>query len=318
MANGVDGRYGLFPKVDGVNHEKDLRELSANAVTRAGVVSRKMYDLFNCETGGVDPDTYTGLLSAKNMEEVAAAQHVPGFKTVNGKVIYKSPMTTSTKALIAIAVLLAILIITFVILAILIHNGILHIPGVSDEMVHKLIKWVGVGLCTATGIFMVFGLGYAAGEKSGNSHSEQKAAALTAVAQTKLNKAAKVQSGIWEKLSQAQTKLQCYVSAFAESSTEIIALNKGIVEKAKEAKEKEKDAQLKNEKSFKDLQGLQSQIDAHVKQADDRVKQAEADNEAVSQRLTAAKTRMDEILQGASNDGVTKEQLLQHLNNMKW
>ncbi|WP_092343014.1 hypothetical protein [Candidatus Ichthyocystis sparus] len=273
------------------NEYNDLRLMSESALSRASQVSEKASSFFTETMEHWDPDTFTANLQTATDDDVEGISHLPGFKvTPEGDVEYKSPMTSSAKALIFVGVLLALLLVAFLIFAILAYTGHIHIPGLDATMLCNIEKWAGVALCGFSVAYLLFASGFAAGQKSGRSDSESKAEALTSMKRCNLRKTASDQAKIMKKLVKAHTKVQVEVSTLATAAVNFSIMNKSdAIENAKSARESQ-------------------EIKAHI----DRL---EAENKALKSRLTGAGKQLQDLLSSAGTK--TKEELVGNLNDVR-
>lgn len=109
---------------------------------------------------------YVALLRASNNQDLEKIKMIANLESVDDMVLLKPALSLPAKIMIVLAVLLSILIIAFIVFAILTHEGVVHIPGMSLETLDDITKWVGVGVCTAYCVYSMLALGYLMGFES--------------------------------------------------------------------------------------------------------------------------------------------------------
>lgn len=69
-------------------------------------------------------------------------------------------MSRSEKLICAVAVLIALLVIAFIIVTILVHKGIIQVPGITQKMACTVLNQIGIKIFVASVILLSVGLCY--------------------------------------------------------------------------------------------------------------------------------------------------------------
>ncbi|CUT17546.1 putative membrane protein [Candidatus Ichthyocystis hellenicum] len=108
-----------------------------------------------------DITTYVSDLKLENDQDLEIIKEMAGLELLgSNRVVLKCPISPADKFMVAFALFLVVVIIVFMIFAVLMCKGVIHISGVSSEMMSNITKWVGVGLCMASLSYSMLGLGY--------------------------------------------------------------------------------------------------------------------------------------------------------------
>ncbi|WP_092484463.1 hypothetical protein [Candidatus Ichthyocystis hellenicum] len=128
------------------------------AVNMAGDIHERCTKLFTDEENSTDPEAYVFLLRRSNCQELEEIEETVGSYLVDGKIILKNSI--SAKFMIALAVLLALLIVAFILFTIGTYGGVFsEIP----EVMVNVVKWFGSVICIASLFYLLLGVGYLTG-----------------------------------------------------------------------------------------------------------------------------------------------------------
>ncbi|CUT17545.1 putative membrane protein [Candidatus Ichthyocystis hellenicum] len=137
-----------------------LREGSGPVGTESdGWVSVR--DFFSYDDEGNDSDTYLSLLREANGIDLDEVKSAVNFSE-DGLVTLKPALSSSSKVMIVLAVLLVLLVISFVVFALLSYTGVIY---VSPNLMSDIIRWGGVGVCSALLGYSLLGLGCLLGHR---------------------------------------------------------------------------------------------------------------------------------------------------------
>lgn len=162
-------------------------------------VSETSRDFFIGALDGIDSRAYTSLL---RLSDIQGLEKVKGDSSFPANFMF------------ALAVLLALVIITGIIFLVLTHKGIVHIPGVNSETIGCISRWVEVGLCAASFSYLLLSLGYFMGSKNVD---DKKYKAISAINRSNIRKSAVSSREKWDCLENCYSELQEEVSSFKGS-----------------------------------------------------------------------------------------------------
>lgn len=130
----------------------------------------------------------------------------------------ESSCSLSDKFIVVLAVLLAIIIIACTVFVFLKHKGIIHIPGVSTEMMNNITKWIGPGLCVASFSYLMISLSCLVGCRVGGD--DKKCKIVRALNRSRLRKSVVEQKEKWDGLSRAYNELLSDAASYRGSASE--------------------------------------------------------------------------------------------------
>ncbi len=146
-----------------------------SARRRAIDIHKRCNGLFiNDEVGDRSSD-YASLLRSSNkrdLKELKSFKVLVGLEFVDNNIILRNPISCSSKYFISFALLSSLLLVIFVVFAIMVYKGAVHITGISSEMLTNITKFVGVIICALSSFYSLLVLGYMLGCRSESDYKK--------------------------------------------------------------------------------------------------------------------------------------------------
>lgn len=186
------------------------RRYNRSAVRIVEQIHKKYDRLFVDGIERDDPVYYSSILKSSNDKDLEKIRGTVSLDFVDGRSILECPASSSDKFMVAIATLLTVVLASFIIFAILVCRGDIHVSGVNLEVVNNVTGWVGTGLCMASFSYLLLGLGYLVGFRTESNSKRSKS--VVDSCESKLKKCAIIQKKIDSSLSRCREILQLRAS----------------------------------------------------------------------------------------------------------
>ncbi|WP_092484473.1 hypothetical protein [Candidatus Ichthyocystis hellenicum] len=194
-------------------------------VNRSDLVHEACKRVFS--DNGTDSGEYISLLRESNNKELDEIRELVNLESVGDSVVLRPSTSLSSKFMVAFAVLLVVTLVVFIVLAVLLYNGVINIPGIDTETVSDIAKWFGVGVCVVSCFYLASSLGCMMG-----CRDEIKAKRCDyASHKASLEKSAVIQKGVDKGLRKCTALLEplffdLEVATFSSSCNRSVAIEK--------------------------------------------------------------------------------------------
>lgn len=216
VCNDIDDDKGTTSTADTLDAAKVSKSHNNIHEENLCVAEEKIFDL----------RTYTISSQVEDLEKIGRASYLDKYSNID-RVVFRIPMTKSTKFMIASAIIMIAVIIAFVIFSILLlATNIIHIPNVAPEELTRITKFVGTALCVASVSLSLLWISYLAGFKSAqNSIVDGELKPVISLVKCKLKKYAKDQKNVWRSLTSYHDQLKCMEQRYSNYESSLCKID---------------------------------------------------------------------------------------------